>query len=126
MERLRQLKIRQLARGDLDQVVALDAAITGRTRRAYFERRLAAALRQPELHVQFAAEEGKTLSGYALARVLEGEFGRSQPGLRLEMLGVAPQAQSRGMAARCTPRWKPRPGSAPSWNSAPRRPGATT
>ena len=42
MERLRKLKIRQLARTDLDQVVALDAAITGRTRRAYFERRLAA------------------------------------------------------------------------------------
>jgi len=97
MERLRQLKIRQLARTDLDQVVALDAAITGRTRRAYFERRLAAALRQPELHVQFAAEEGATLSGYALARVLEGEFGRTRPGLRLEMISVAPKAQSRGI-----------------------------
>jgi predicted N-acetyltransferase YhbS len=96
MERLRELKVRQLARADLDQVVALDAAITGRTRRAYFERRLAAALRQPELHVQFAAEEGSTLTGYAMARVLEGEFGRSRPGLRLEMLSVAPSAKSRG------------------------------
>ena len=98
MERLRKLKIRQLARTDLDQVVALDAAITGRTRRAYFERRLAAALRQPELHAQFAAEEaGATLSGYALARVLEGEFGRTRQGLRLEMISVAPGAQSRGI-----------------------------
>jgi len=97
MERLRQLKIRQLARADLDQVVALDAAITGRTRRAYFERRMAAALRQPELHAQFAAQEGATLSGYALARVLEGEFGRSRPGLRLEMISVSPKAQSRGI-----------------------------
>jgi predicted N-acetyltransferase YhbS len=97
MERLRKLKIRQLARTDLDQVVALDAAITGRTRRAYFERRLAAALRQPELHLQFAAEEDGSLSGYALTRVLEGEFGRTRPGLRLEMISVAPAAQSRGI-----------------------------
>jgi ribosomal protein S18 acetylase RimI-like enzyme len=97
MERLRKLKIRPLARTDLDQVVALDAAITGRTRRAYFERRLAAALRQPELHVQFAAEEGGALSGYAQARVLEGEFGRTRQGLRLEMISVAPGAQSRGI-----------------------------
>jgi len=97
MERLRQLKVRPLARTDLDQVVALDAAITGRTRRAYFERRLTAALRQPELHVQFAAQEGDKLSGYAMARVLEGEFGRSRPGLRLEMISVAPKAQSRGI-----------------------------
>jgi len=97
MERLRKLKIRPLARADLDQVVALDAAITGRTRRAYFERRLAAALRQPELHVQFAAEEDGALSGYAQTRVLEGEFGRARKGLRLEMISVAPGAQSRGI-----------------------------
>lgn len=97
MERLRQLKIRQLARSDLDQVVALDAAVTGRTRRAYFERRLAAALRQPELHLQFAADEAGVLRGHALGRLLEGEFGRTQPGLRLEVISVAQAAQGRGI-----------------------------
>jgi len=34
---------------------------------------------------------------FALARVLEGEFGRTRPGLRLEMISVAPGAQSRGI-----------------------------
>ena len=97
MEQLRELKVRRLAPADLDAVVALDAAMTGRTRRAYFERRLNAALRQPELHVQFAAEAGGQYRGHALARVLEGEFGRTQPGLRLEMISVVPAAQSHGI-----------------------------
>ena len=97
MDAIQNLKLRRLARTDLDQVVALDAALSGRTRRAYFERRLAAALRQPELHVQFAAEEGGSFRGHALARVLEGEFGRTRPGLRLEVISVAPAAQSRGV-----------------------------
>ncbi|MCC6213164.1 MAG: GNAT family N-acetyltransferase [Burkholderiales bacterium] len=96
MERTHELKVRRLARTDLDAVVALDAEITGRTRRAYFERRLAVALRQPELHVQFAAEAGGVLCGHALARVLEGEFGRTQPGLRLEVISVARAAQGKG------------------------------
>jgi GNAT superfamily N-acetyltransferase len=97
MERVRQLKVRRLARTDLDAVVALDTALAGRTRRAYFERRLAIALRQPELHLQFAAEEDGTLSGHALARVLEGEFGSDRPALRLEVISVAPAAQGRGV-----------------------------
>jgi len=90
-------QVRRLAPGDLDAVVALDAPLAGRTRRAYFERRLAMALRQPELHLQFAAVAGKDFLGHALARVLEGEFGRTQPALRLEVISVAPQAQRRGV-----------------------------
>ncbi|MEK7861832.1 MAG: GNAT family N-acetyltransferase, partial [Chloroflexota bacterium] len=86
-----------MAPADLDAVVALDAAFLGRTRRAYFERRLAAALRQPELHLQFAAEEGGAFRGHALARVLEGEFGRTRTGLRLEVISAAPAAQGRGI-----------------------------
>ena len=97
MERVRQLKVRRLARADIDPVVALDAALSGRTRRAYFERRLAVALRQPELHLQFAAERDGAFCGHALARVLEGEFGRTRPGLRLEVISVLPAAQSRGV-----------------------------
>jgi len=91
------LQLRPLAPGDLDAVVALDAPLAGRTRRAYFERRLGAALRQPELHLQFAAVSGQDLVGHALARVLEGEFGRTRPGLRLEVIGVAPGAQRHGV-----------------------------
>jgi len=91
------VKTRALAPGDLDAVVAIDAALTGRTRRAYFERRLAAALRQPTLHLQYAAEIDGALAGHALARVLEGEFGLTRPALRLEVISVARTAQGSGI-----------------------------
>ena len=96
MDRVRSLKVRRLARTDLDAVVKLDAALAGRTRRAYFERRLAIALRQPELHLQFAVEQDGAHCGHALARVLEGEFGAASTGLRLEVISVAQDAQGRG------------------------------
>jgi predicted N-acetyltransferase YhbS len=89
--------IRPLAPADLEAVVAIDAALGRRSRRAYVERRLAAALREPGLHAQFCATEGDTLAGYVLARVLEGEFGRSAPALRLELVGVRPERQQLGV-----------------------------
>src|SRR5688572_1419576 len=96
MDRVRNLKVRRLARTDLDAVVQLDAALAGRTRRAYFERRLALALRDPELHLQFAVEQDGAHRGHALARVLEGEFGAASTGLRLEVISVAQDSQGHG------------------------------
>jgi ribosomal protein S18 acetylase RimI-like enzyme len=98
MERI--AAVRPLAARDLEAVAAIDAALGGRSRRAYFERRLAAARRDPEGHVQFAVDAGGTLAGYILGRALEGEFGRSEPELRIETLGVHPASQRRGIGRR--------------------------
>jgi predicted N-acetyltransferase YhbS len=89
-------KVRPLAAQDLDAVIAIDASLSGRTRRAYFERRLAAALRAPKLHAQFAVDEGGTLAGYVLGQALEGEFGSVAPAMRLEVIGVQRPLQGRG------------------------------
>ena len=89
--------LRPLAPDDLEAVVAIDAALGRRSRRGYVERRLAAALREPGLHAQFCATDGDALVGYVLARVLEGEFGRSAQALRLELIGVRPERQQRGV-----------------------------
>jgi GNAT superfamily N-acetyltransferase len=88
--------LRPLVAQDIDSVVEIDAQITGRSRRVYFERRLQAALRAPALHIQFAAEENGVLEGYVLARKLEGEFGHVEPALRLEVIGVRPGEQGHG------------------------------
>jgi GNAT superfamily N-acetyltransferase len=92
--------VRGLTTADLAAVTQLDSALSGRSRSAYFSRRLAAAQREPALHVQFAAVDDGVLRGFLLARVLEGEFGRREPALRLEAIGVAPGAQGRGLGAR--------------------------
>ena len=89
--------VRALAPTDLDTVVAIDAAIEGRSRRAYIERRLAAALRDPALHAQFAVSDGEGMAGHMLARLIEDEFGRGDRGLRLELLGLRPAARGQGL-----------------------------
>jgi GNAT superfamily N-acetyltransferase len=94
------LAVRALTREDLTEVVAIDAAIEGRSRAAYVERRLAAALRDPALHAQFAAIDEDGLAGHILARVLEGEFGRGGRSLRLELVGVRPNTRGHGVGTR--------------------------
>ncbi len=91
------VSIRALTQQDLDAVVAIDAAIVGRARKAYFQRRVNAAIKQPELHVQLAAVDAKGLAGYILARRTQGEFGRIKQSLRLEVLGVQAERQSHGV-----------------------------
>ncbi len=91
---------RQLAKADLDAVVAIDARVEGHTRRTYFERRLAAALREPDLHLQVAIDDDRGLAGYMLGRVMEGEFGRAAPSVRLETLGVRADAKGRNVGGR--------------------------
>jgi len=92
-------EVRRLSPRDLDAVVAIDAAITGRSRRAYFERRLHSAKAEPALHVQHAVDCGGVLCGYVLARTLVGEFGRNEPALRLEVIGVKPGLQGQGIGS---------------------------
>jgi GNAT superfamily N-acetyltransferase len=91
--------MRALAPRDLEAVAAIDAALCGRPRRAYFARRLEAAQRDPERHVQLALDHDGALAGFILGRALEGEFGRSEPALRLEALGLEAKARGRGRGA---------------------------
>ena len=97
---LRDTTLRRLARTDLDAVVDIDAIAEGRMRRPYFERRLAAALREPAAYVQFAAVLDDHLAGYVLARVLEGEFGRDVPAMSIEAIGARYDAKGAGVGRR--------------------------
>ena len=96
----RDTTLRRLARADLDAVVDIDAIAEGRMRRPYFERRLAAALREPAAYVQFAAVLDDHLAGYVLAHVLEGEFGRDVPAMSIEAIGARYDAKGAGVGRR--------------------------
>lgn len=92
-------RVRPLVAEDLDAVVALDARISGRSRLGYFERRLAAALRHPERHIQVAISEDGDLLGFVLARVVGGEFGEDRSAAMLEAIGVVPERRRQGIGA---------------------------
>ena len=83
----------------MESVVALDAAIVGRSRSLYFQRRLKLALAQTERHVQFSAEKEGRFVGFIKARKQLGEFGRAEPALLLESISVAPDEQGHGIGS---------------------------
>jgi GNAT superfamily N-acetyltransferase len=89
--------VRPLTEADLDAVVAIDKAIVGRSRRTFMEKRLTAALRAPDRHIQVAAETNGALAGFTLARIQAGEFGRPAPAVELEAIGVDPARQNEGV-----------------------------
>lgn len=92
--------IRALSREDIPSAAAIDAEGRSQSRASYLQRRVAAALRDPSLHIQLAAEDDEGLSGFAIARVLEGEFGRVRPALQLEVIGVRADVQAQGIGSR--------------------------
>ncbi len=93
-------RVRRLTPADLDAAVAIDREVVGGSRRGYFEKRLAAALREPEVHIQFGIEGRQGLEACVFARVLSGEFGRDEESVLLEVIDVAPARQGAGHGMR--------------------------
>jgi len=89
--------LRPLRAEDLEAIVALDGRSGGPSRRGYFEKRLAAALRKPKGHLQIALTTGQGLVGFLLARLAGGEYGRPEDVVVLEALGVDPTLRHAGL-----------------------------
>jgi GNAT superfamily N-acetyltransferase len=86
-----------LGLADVERVIAIDRAHTGRSRRRFFEKRLAAAAARPQDFVPIGIQRGGALCGFAIARVLRGEFGREQAVAVLDAVGVEPHSRERGV-----------------------------
>ena len=91
------LTLRPLAAGDLAAIVALDRAVVGRSRRGFYERRLAHFAAEPGAFVALGAELGGRLVGFAFARLYEGEFGRLAPEASLDAIGVDAKVRRKGI-----------------------------
>lgn len=89
--------IRPLAAADLEAIIAIDTATAGRVRRGFFERRFAAAAKDPKRFVYVGAEDGGKLKGFALVHLLAGEYGVAEEIAVLDAIGVEPAAQGRGI-----------------------------
>ena len=61
------MAIRNLRPDDLDVVVQIDRALTGRSRREYFEKRMHAAIGHPDELVILGTEQNGRLAGYVFA-----------------------------------------------------------
>jgi len=89
--------IRPLTGRDLDAIVAIDKAVSGRARRGFYEKRLAHLAREPSAFVALGAERDGKLEGFVFARLYEGEFGGKVAGAALDAIGVAAEARHQGV-----------------------------
>ena len=90
--------IRRLRPSDLEGVVRLDAKHAGRRRDEYFRVKLDMAQKETGVEVSLAGELDGIFVGFLIARVFYGEFGITEPSAVLEVLGVDPDFQGRGVA----------------------------
>ena len=81
-------RIRPLRADDLDRAIALDAQYAMRSRKGFFEKRLAAVLSEPDRFIFVGHEDRRGLNGFALAHLLEGEFGHKMPVAMLDSIAV--------------------------------------
>jgi GNAT superfamily N-acetyltransferase len=78
-------------------VVAIDQALTGQARRRFFEKRFRAAAASADDHVHVGVAQQGGLRGFAMARILRGEFGREDACAVLDAVGVMPEWQKHGI-----------------------------
>ena len=89
--------LRALTSNDLQDVVDIDSKLSGQRRRGFYARRLAAALKDPKGFIYLGACDGDRLAGFAIARILGGEFGQEDSAASLDAIGVDPDDQGRGI-----------------------------
>lgn len=89
-----------LTPADLDAVVEIDRAVSGRARRSFYEKRLAAALHDPKRSIYVGVKSNGTLVGFALARLAEGEFGTGAATATLDAISVDRSQWGKGVGKR--------------------------
>jgi ribosomal protein S18 acetylase RimI-like enzyme len=90
--------VRPLGPDDAEAVVTIDRARSGRSRKEFYAKRFQALFEEPRGCAAVAAEQDRKVVGFAIARVLDGEFGGSAPAGALDAIGVAPAAERAGVA----------------------------
>lgn len=91
--------VRSLRPDDLDTVVAIDRGNVGRSRHGFFEKRLAAVKRDPDLFITLGAEHRGALAGFVFARIFHGEIGTTEPTASIDAIGVDPAHQGKGLGS---------------------------
>lgn len=82
--------VRTMREDDLETVVAIDAATTGRRRPRYFHIMLERSVKQAALQASLVAELQGRVVGYVIASLYYGEFGVVEPTASIDAIGVHP------------------------------------
>lgn len=88
--------IKPLTPADLNQVINIDKATGGVSRRGYFEKRLEAATNRPSDYVFVGLHSDGELAGFSFAKLVSGAFGQKGMTASLDSIGVDPSYRSKG------------------------------
>lgn len=87
--------LRQLVVGDLMDIIRIQEALGGESEIEYWRKKLDVYTADPDLCI--GAEQGGKLIGYILGHIKGGEFGVADETGWIEMIGVDPEWQRRGI-----------------------------
>lgn len=90
--------VRTMATADLEAVVEIDAAATGRRRPSYFKRMLERSLDEADLQISLVAEFEGVVAGCLIATLFYGEYGVVEPSASIDAIGVLPEYRHRRVA----------------------------
>jgi ribosomal protein S18 acetylase RimI-like enzyme len=89
--------VRSLREADLAEVIRIDHKLTGRDRADYFSAKFREMLLGAGIRVSLVAEEDGVLTGYLMARVDFGEFGKVEANAVIDTIGVHPDFAGYGI-----------------------------
>jgi len=87
--------VRTMRASDLEAVVSIDCAATGRRRPRYFGLMLERSLKQAALQVSLVAELDGGVVGFVVASLYYGEFGVVEPAASIDAISVHPDYRGR-------------------------------
>lgn len=92
--------IRPLRKQDLEDIVKIDYAITGKDRMEYYKRKLEEIFSTGKLSCSLIAEIDDKVVGFLIGQVFEGEFGIPGDSAYIDTLGISPEYHKLGIGSR--------------------------
>jgi predicted N-acetyltransferase YhbS len=89
--------IRLMRESDLEAIVRLDRKISGRAREAFYQEKIGACLREPDINTSLVAEADGATVGFLMGRLFFGEFGIPATRAVLDWLAVDPAFGRQGV-----------------------------
>ena len=89
--------VRSMREDDLNAVVAIDAAASGRRRPRYFEVMLQRAMTQAGLQISLVAEVDKRVVGFVIGSLYYGEYGVVEPSASIDAISVDPDTRGKNV-----------------------------
>src|ERR1039458_6579599 len=90
--------VRTMRQDDLNVIVAIDAAASGRRRPRYFELMLQRSITQAGLQISLVAELDNRVVGFVIGSLYYGEYGVAEPSASIDAISV--DARVRGKKCR--------------------------